>query len=131
MNTLTRDQILQCADIQTESVEVPEWGGAVLVKGLSGAERDSLEAAIVEVRGRKQRLHLENTMARLVAMSVVDENGKRLFTNGDIEALGKKSSAALQRVCQVAQRLSGLTQDDLEDMSKNSESGQPEDSLSG
>jgi len=131
MKTLTRDQILQCSDIQTESVEVPEWGGAVLVKGLSGAERDALEAAIVEVRGRKQRLHLENTMARLVSMSVVDENGKRLFTNGDIEALGKKSSSALQRVCQVAQRLSGLTQDDLEEMSKNSESGQPEDSLSG
>lgn len=131
MKTLTRDQILQCSDIQTESVEVPEWGGAVLVKGLSGAERDALEAAIVEVRGRKQRLHLENTMARLVSISVIDENGKRLFTNGDIEALGKKSSSALQRVCQVAQRLSGLTQDDLEEMSKNSESGQPEDSLSG
>ncbi len=89
MKPLTRDQILQCSDIQTESVEVPEWGGAVLVKGLSGAERDALEAAIVEGRGRKQRLHLENTMARLVSMSVVDENGKRIFTNGDIEALGK------------------------------------------
>lgn len=130
MKILTRDQILQCADIQTERVKVPEWGGEVLVRGLSGAERDSLEAAIVEVRGRKQKLHLENTMARLVSMSVVDENGERLFSTGDIQALGKKSSSALQRVCEVAQRLSGLTQEDLEDMSKNSESGQPEGSPS-
>jgi hypothetical protein len=131
MELLTRDQILQISDIQTERVEVPEWGGAVLVITLTGAERDALEAAIVEVKGRKKKLHLENTMARLVAMSVVDENGKRLFSTGDIQALGKKSSAALQRVCEVAQRLSGLTQDDLEEMSKNSESGQPEDSPSG
>ena len=36
---LTRKQILECADIPTEIVKVPEWGGEVLVKGLTGAER--------------------------------------------------------------------------------------------
>ena len=47
MTILTRDQILQANDLVTETVEVPEWGGSVFVKSLTGVERDQFEAAIV------------------------------------------------------------------------------------
>ena len=33
---LTRDAILAAADIQTETVPVPEWGGEVAVRPLTG-----------------------------------------------------------------------------------------------
>jgi hypothetical protein len=42
---LTRDAILQAPDLQGEDVAVPEWGGTVRVRGLSGAQRDAYEAS--------------------------------------------------------------------------------------
>jgi hypothetical protein len=127
---LTRDEILAAQDIATEVVEVPEWGGAVRVRGLSGLERDELEASIVSRRGKHVDVNLINMRAKLVAKSMVDESGALLFSEEDVRALGKKSAGALQRVFEVAQRLAGLSDEDVEELTKNSESGQSGDSLS-
>ena len=48
MTYLSRDAILQREDIKTEDVEVPEWGGTVRVRGMSGVERDAFEASLIE-----------------------------------------------------------------------------------
>ena len=125
---LTRDAILQADDLPTEDVEVPEWGGTVRVRGLTGAERDAFEASIVEQRGKKTHFNMVNLRARLVALSVVDEDGKRVFSDSDVKALGHKSAVALQRVFKAAQRLSGLTAEDVEELAKNLESDQSDDS---
>lgn len=128
MPLLTREQILGATDIITELVPVPEWGGEVLVRGLSGAERDRFEASIVDVRGKRRSVNLLNVRARLVALAIVDESGQRVFRAGDVEALGAKSAAALSRVFDAAQRLSGLSDDDVEELEKNSRSGQSDGS---
>lgn len=125
---LSREQILGAQDLTQEEVEVPEWGGVVLVRGLTGAQRDRFEASMVEQKGKERRINMENLRAKLVAMSIIDENGKRLFTQQDIDALAKKSGAALDRVYAVAQRLSGLSKEDVEDLVGNSEPGQSDDS---
>jgi len=125
---LTRDQILQANDIQTEEVSVPEWGGTVLVRALDGEERDALEASMIQGKGKNAQVNLKNLRAKLVARSIVDENGKRLFEDSDIPALAKKSAAALNRVYEVAQRLSGITPEDVDELTKNSEPAQSEDS---
>lgn len=130
MAILNRDAILTASDIQTEVVEVPEWGGSVLVRGLTGAQRDRFEASMVELKKGKQVLKLSNLRAYLAALSIVDEQGQLLFSNEDIEALGNKSCAALQRIWDVARRLSGLSDDDVEELTKNSESDQGDDSAS-
>ena len=122
MNTLKRDDILKVQDIKTEKVEVTEWGGYVYVKGMTGAERDAFESSIVEMRGKgNTRVKLENIRAKLVALTACDEKGERLFDNKDAEALGKKSAAALQRVFEVAQRLSGITTSDVDELVKGLE----------
>jgi len=132
MAFLTKEQILEALDLQTEVVEVPEWGGDVLVKGLSGAERDTLESEIVTRKGKNTTVNLVNLRAKMVARSVVDpETHKRLFTDADVQALGKKSAIALQRVFDVAQRLAGMSSDDVEELTKNSESEPSDDSGSG
>lgn len=128
---LNRDAILQAQDLPTEDVEVPEWGGAVRVRGLTGAERDAFEQSVVEQRGKSTRANLKNIRAKLVAMTVVDENGERLFSDSDAAILGKKSAAALNRVFEVAQRLNGMTPDDVEELSGNSEGAESADSTSG
>ena len=116
---LTRDAILKAHDLPTEVVEIPEWNGAVIVRGLTGAERDAFEQSIVEQRGKNTRMNLRNIRAKLVALTVVDENGNRVFSDEDAEALGKKSAAALDRIFAVAQRLSGLRPEDVEELAGN------------
>ena len=125
---LTRNPILQANDIQSEEISVPEWGGTVLVRALDGEERDALEASMIQGKGKNAQVNLKNLRAKLVARSIVDENGKRLFEDGDIPALAKKSAAALNRVYEVAQRLSGITPEDVDELTKNSEPAQSEDS---
>jgi len=120
MGYLTREEILRADDIVREVVEVPEWDGSVLVQGLTGAERDAFESTVVELRGRKTHINMENARAKLCALAMVDEDGQRVFRDSDVKELGQKSGAALQRVFRVAQRLSGLSDDDIEELIKNS-----------
>jgi hypothetical protein len=119
---LGRKDILEAKDREKfEEVEVPEWGGIVLVRVIGGDERDRFEASIMKRRGDDVQLNMENIRARLVALSVVDENGERLFSDADVIELGKKSGVALDRVYEIAQRINGLTKKDVKELAKNSE----------
>jgi hypothetical protein len=117
---IDRDMILNSEDLATEEVEVPEWGGKVLVRALNGTERDAYEASLISQQGKNTQLKMDNIRAKLVVRAVVDPvTLKPIFTAGDIEALGRKSAAALDRVFSVAQRLSKITDADVEDLQKN------------
>lgn len=119
MSVLSRDAILYAVDIKTEDVAVPEWGGTVRVKAMTGAERDAYESSVVQMRSDGTKaVNLENLRGRLVALTCVDENGERLFTDADAIALGSKSAAALERVFDVARKLSGLTDNDVEELAE-------------
>lgn len=115
---LSKESILAAQDVATERVEVPKWGGAVLVRGLTGAERDAFEGEVVQRAGRDVKTNTRNMRARLVVLSVVDEQGNRLFGFADIETLGAKSARALDRVFGVAMRLSGLRDEDVEELTE-------------
>lgn len=130
MALLTRDQILAADDLKRETLEVPEWGGEVIVRSLTGTERDAFEDSVVKQRGNSRELNLRNARARLVSLSLIDEAGNKLFTDKDVDLLGRKSAAALDRVFAAAQRLSGLTEQDIDELAKNSESGQSDSSTS-
>lgn len=117
---LSRDDILKAEDNASEEVQVPEWGGAVLVRGMTGRERDEFELSLMEQgRGGRMTRNLTNTRAKLVSRCVVDDDGKRLFTAADIQALGDKNAAAIERIFDVAARLSGLTEAEQEEMSRD------------
>lgn len=109
---LSKEQILSVSDLPTETVEVPQWGGSVCVRGLTASERDGFEDAI-RVSG------MANLRARLAAMTIVDEMGTSIFSEADIDVLGRKSAEALDVVAQVATRLSGLTQEAVDVLEKN------------
>lgn len=125
---LSKKDIMAAPDIKSECVSVPEWGGDVMVYGMSGNERDEYESSIVEVSGsgktQTQTLRMQRVRAKLCSLTIRDEDGRRMFDDDELDALGGKSSQALQRIFEVAQRLSGLTQEDTEALAKNLESGQ-------
>jgi len=117
MPTLSREAILAADDSNTELVEVSQWGGAVRVRTLTGRERDRIEASMIGKNGKADATRgLANFRARLVAASVVDENGELLFTTADVEALADKSAAALDVIAAAATRLSGLSKSDVEEL---------------
>lgn len=122
MTALTRDQILAAKDSRTDTVQVPEWGGEVIVRNLSGTERDEFEASIMQ-QNKKGTLvmRLANARSKLVVAAAVDENGDQLFRDEDVHALGAKSAKALQRVYDAAAELSGLKDEDLEELVGNSD----------
>lgn len=113
---LTRDQILAADDLKREIVEVPEWGGSVYVAMMSGDARDAWEASIIDGQGNAT---LRDVRAKLVAATITDEAGVRLFTAEDVAGLSKRSAVALDRVVNVARRLNRLGSQELEDAAKN------------
>lgn len=127
---LSREDILTAKDIETEIVEVPEWKGRVRVRGLNGAQRDKYQISLMKEPGKSKKLMLDNATSKLASLCVVDGKGKRLFSQADIVKLAKKSGAALGRIYTVAQRLSGLGDDDIEELIENFDEGQSENSTS-
>ena len=128
---LDRAAILAQDDLRYEDLQIPEWGGAwVRVRSMSASERDRFEAGTVQRNGREVTTNLENIRARLCIMCLVGEDGERLFDETDTFPLGGKSAAALQRVFEVAQRLNGLREEDVNELAANFPNGQNGDSPS-
>ena len=118
MALLTKEQILGAQDLREEIVPVPEWGGEVRVRTITGTQRDEYEQALMASRTGDGAANLRNVRARLVACSIVGEDGQPLFGPDDVEALGAKSAAALDRVVAAASRLSALTAEDVAELGK-------------
>ena len=131
---LSREKILGAVGKrEVRHVPVPEIeeGGEVIVQSMTGAERDRFESGLViEGKNGKQKADLKNVRARLVAATVVDEKGRKLFTPQDVEELGKISAAALDRIFEAARELSGMSQKVVEELAENLDQTQSEDATS-
>ena len=137
MDTLTTaDSILGRFDLAREVVDVPEWGGSVIVQQLSLVDAARWEQWVID-QDLESLDYRETVYPRLVALSVVDEAGARVFTDDHIAALGGKSKTALERIVTVAQRLNSYTDDDIEELAGNllsdrsasTDSGSPSESV--
>jgi hypothetical protein len=106
---LTKDAILAANDLRIESVDVPEWGGAVGVRVMDGESRDKLDAFLARAIDKDGRVVNPQGLRTMVAvLCCCDAVGAPLFTDKDVAALARKSSAALDRVWKAASALNGL-----------------------
>jgi hypothetical protein len=117
---LTAQAILKAEDLPKRRVEIPEWGGHVFVRELTGTERDEYEQRFVNVATGERRPNVPNMRAWLVTMCAIDDKGKRLFVNAQVDAVGSKSAGVLTRLFEVAADLNGLSDDSVEAESKKS-----------
>lgn len=127
MAFLTREEINAAQDIESEDIEVPEWGGTVRIRGLSAKERALVEATMVAVQGEKLSIKVEALQTirqRLVGAALVDEKGQRVFAESEIRDLSKKSGDVIQRLFEKAKELSGMSEEAAVSAEKNSENGQ-------
>jgi len=111
MKRLTRSDILSCNDLPRSEVDCPEWGGSVLVRGLTLGEMSTVTQA-----GDTTAMNL----AAIVAC-VVDDNGMPVFTAADLAELKTKSQAPMLRIVQVINRLSGMGPDSETELGKSTE----------
>ena len=112
MAYLTKGDILQATDVDVEPVEVPEWSGSVLVRGLDAQYvTDLMSSGFIDATtGTADIGKLD--LKELAQRSMVDENGALLFKRNEVNELGKKSFSAIMRVATKALELSGFASED-------------------
>ena len=114
---LSKAAILKANDLPREKVTIPEWGGDVFVRTMTGVERDAFE--VMTGGDGNSPGNLRNIRARLAVLVMCDENGERLFEEADAAELGKKSGQALDRIFAVAQRLNALADSAVDGIAGN------------
>lgn len=108
--------------LRRQNVYLPEHGeGAFLiVQELTGEQRDEYDASLWEQRkSSKFRLNLDHATAKLVALSVVNEDGSRMFGDDEVKTLSRKVGAStLKRLAEAAKELSGITDDEIDELTE-------------
>ena len=124
---LGHDDILSKATmLKRELVKIPEWGDEkVWVQELTAAARDDYEQSMMDAhkvgKSYEFRPNLRNAKARMAVRVLVNEKGERLFKDNEADTLGRVSAAVLNRIVDVASRLSGMTKEDIEQLEQNFE----------
>lgn len=97
------EEILNRDDFTFEELEVPEWGGTIRIRSLSGNERTKITNMV------QKRKDGDGMFEQVVIFAAVDENGKRIFRDDHLSALKEKSATVSQRIGQKVLELSGFT----------------------
>ena len=118
MAILKRADLLGATTPPQETVHIPQLGGDVIVRGMTGVERDAFEMSLLEGRGRNRQTNLKNLRAKLVAFCCVDEEGRRLFSDAEAEQLGLVRADVLNKRYTPASKLSGISEEDAEELGK-------------
>ena len=112
---LTKEQILNADDRASIETNVPEWGGSVYVRVMSGTERESFER---EWTSTEEKL-LPQYKVKLLRRCLCDDKGETLFTNEDLAALGEKNALVLDRLFTECMKLNGFAKDSVEEAAKH------------
>ena len=86
--------ILSFADLKTKVVKVKEWDCELTIRELGLDEGLRMVAMVKDVDGETPTISAKD-IAQVVAFGVVDEDGERLFSDDDVDALSRKHTKAL------------------------------------
>jgi hypothetical protein len=120
---LDRKSILAADDVRKEKVAVPEWGGDVYLRVLSGTDRDRFEESYADQKMKAFRI-------RFLLMALCDERGERLFADDEGDILGKKSSVVINRLFEAGWRINALSQEAVDALGEGSQTDQKDGSTS-
>jgi hypothetical protein len=132
MNTLkTKADILSMDEKPIiEKVHIAPWKADIYIRVVSSEVMDSFQSATYGDSDIDKKSRMKNFRARLAAICICDENGLSLFTEKDASELGKKSTHAMNIIVKHCQRINGITAENKDELLKNSEKTQGEDSNS-
>lgn len=110
---LSKSAILSAGDVKVEKVSVPEWGGEVYVKTISGFDRDQFEEGYSDQK-------MKNFRSRFLVLTLCDEKGDRLFTDVEVSELSKKSSLVLNRLFEKSWAMNAFTNEAIDELGNDS-----------
>ena len=118
---IERGAFLQPLSVPREDVPVPELGeGCVIpVWGMTAGERTRFEQGLLDKNGKQSAAKVQEVRARLLVACCRNDDGTPLFTMEDIAAIGQQRADVIERIVNVAQRLSGFSNADIEATAKN------------
>lgn len=106
-----------------QRVDLP-WIGPdahVLVRGMSANGKDRFEDDIYHVVAGKVVAKAEGIRAITICLCLCDATGNQLCTLADLPAIQGLDGKTADAIYAVASRLSGMTQQDVDELVKNSE----------
>ena len=123
---LTKDQILAKNEelVKVQFVDVPEWGGTVGIRVMSQAERDQFDQSLISQskvtteKGKPKAadVKLDGMKAMLISLTLCNEDGHRMFTKEEVQAM---PSSPIERLHDKCQEINGMTEADVKDKVKN------------
>jgi hypothetical protein len=118
---MTRDEILAAARAARRRIalDVPAWQTKLTLQELSGLDRARWSEATQEYQ-KQGVVGQIKSMSFMVCLSVVDADGKRVFSDEDVEALAEASNVeAVKTIAMELLGLNAITQEAADEIEKN------------
>lgn len=122
---LTRDHLLRKRPRRTKQFTFPDdfgdlAGQSFTVQAMTARERSEFETQFSR-KGKPIPERQREIRQRLVIATVIDDNGMPLFADDDLGQLSEVDGAVIEYMATASQELNQITNDDLEEIEKNSE----------
>lgn len=119
---LSREQIVAAVDSggpATTEVNVPELGGTVTVRELTGGLRNDFEVAIAQAATKSGAQAMQKVTLDMLAVCVLDDDGNKLLDSNLIRQLWNKKPKAVFRLREAIIGVSAMSDEDAESMAEN------------
>tara|TARA_Y100000593_G_scaffold46010_1_gene87475 strand:+ start:1349 stop:1732 length:384 start_codon:yes stop_codon:yes gene_type:complete len=118
---LDRSALLTPVAVEVVEVPIPEMDGHVYIKGMTVTERNRFERQFRTRKGDTIDSRMQQLRQRIVIACVCDAEGSPILTDADIDALGKQRADIIERLVNAAQKVSGFSSEDMDELAaKNS-----------
>ena len=129
MTIASREALLKLCERRYSTIDIPERDISIRIQSLSEAEKSQYETCLIAKNGRGiMRERLQDATRRLIALCVVDEEGKRIFSDSDLSAIANLDSYISSRIYDACQEHCGFNKGDIDETVKNSEEISVDDS---
>lgn len=108
---LNRQQLLTSRKLRIKAVTVAGLDDVVYVRVMTGTERDRWEERQIDEK-------FTNFRARFLCSTLCDEDGKLLFSEDDVDAVGSLPMDTLEPLFEEARGLNMLRDADVEKLEK-------------
>jgi len=122
MKIANRSALIQLCQRRYAEIELSGVGVVVRIQSLSEKEKSDYETVLISKNGRgilKDRL--ADATRRLIALCVVDENDKPVFSSEDLTVISEMDSLVASRIYEACQEHCGFNRGDIETAVKNSD----------
>lgn len=94
--------------------------GHIRMRGLSGAELTEYQQGLtINTRDGKTKTNMKRAMAKLIILCACNDDGSPYFEEGDMFKVDAMPSKTLMPLFEMAQKLCGLTDEDVREMTED------------